>query len=57
MYNWGLRYMPILALGGTASAVAAYIKTQEKFWLIGSAMLFAVLPYTFAFMMKTNNYL
>jgi len=49
--------MPLIALAGAGSAIATYFKTQEKLWLIGSGVLFAVLPYTFAFMMKTNNYL
>ena len=57
MYNWGLKVMPIFVAGGTASAVAAYVQTKEQSWLVGGSLLFAILPYTFAFMMKTNNYL
>lgn len=57
MYNWGLKFMPLFALAGAGSAISTYFKTQEKLWLIGSGVLFAVLPYTFAFMMNTNNFL
>ena len=28
MYNWGFKFMPILVLGGSASAFAAYFKTK-----------------------------
>ena len=26
-------------------------------WLYGASVLFAIVPYTYAFMMKTNNYM
>jgi len=49
--------MPVLILGGTASAIAAYVKTKENSWLVGGSVLFAILPYSFGLMMKTNKYL
>jgi hypothetical protein len=57
MYNWGFKVMPVFVVGGTASALAAYAQTKERAWLVGGSLLFAILPYTFAVMMKTNNYL
>lgn len=57
MYNWGLKTMPVFVLAGTASAAAAYAKTKDNLWVIGGSVLFAIIPYTFALMMKTNNYL
>jgi|JI10StandDraft_1071094.scaffolds.fasta_scaffold2158580_1 hypothetical protein len=55
MYKWGKTFMPILIVGGTSIAVAAFLKTKENFWLYGGAIFFSIIPYTFGVMMKTNN--
>jgi uncharacterized membrane protein len=57
MYSLGLRFMPVPALLGTFTAVAAFFKTQEKYWLYGAAALFSVIPYTFLALMPTNKQL
>lgn len=55
MYRWGLKIMPIFVVGGASTAVAAYIQSKEKMWLLGGATLFSTIPYTLFGMMKTNN--
>lgn len=55
MYNLGLKTMPIVVLLGSGTAVAAYFKTKENYWLYGALALFLTIPYTLFAIMPTNN--
>ena len=54
-YGVGKIFMPLIALGGTVAAGAAYAKTKENLWLIGGATLISIIPFTFIVMKKTND--
>lgn len=55
MYNLGLKTMPAVVLLGVGSAVAAYLKSKEKYWIYGAIAFFSIIPYTFLGIMPTNN--
>lgn len=54
-YAWGTKYLAGSAVVGSLASVAAYSQLKEKYWLYGGATLLSVVPFTFIFMMKTNN--
>jgi len=49
--------MPILVVLGSGAALAAFSKTKERTWLWGAATFFFIIPFTFAALMPTNNFL
>jgi hypothetical protein len=44
-----------LALGSAATAVAAWASGADPGWLVGAALVGAVVPFTFAVIMPTNG--
>ena len=55
MYNSSLVPMASIAILTTIFGLKAYLLTKENLWLWGSGAMFAALPWTFLFIMPTNN--
>ena len=55
MYGWGAATMPVVLSLGTLTGIGAYSQSKEKMWLYGAATIFAVIPFTFLVMKKTND--
>jgi hypothetical protein len=49
--------MGSLAVLGAAAGVFAYNKTKVNLWLVGSAIMLSLWPYTMLVLQPTNHYL
>lgn len=57
MYGNSIGLMSGLALAAGILSGVCYYKTKEKLWIVGGALMAGLWPYTFLFMMPTNNIL
>ena len=55
MYNHSKYPMGILAAASTIFGLNTYRITEQRFWLYGTAAIFAVIPFTFAAIMGINH--
>lgn len=54
-YRRAAKMQASLAVVSTFSALAVWIHTSQVLWLVGAILIFAVVPFTFVFVMPTNK--
>ncbi len=49
--------MELLAAAAALASVACYFKTKQNLWLVGGALMAAILPYSYLVLGNASDYL